>query len=80
MRHGCPVVSSDGGSLPEVVGYGGLVLPLGDAAQWADAVQALLTDSSRLAALTTAGKLRAAQFSWEQCARETWQVYRSLGA
>jgi glycosyltransferase involved in cell wall biosynthesis len=78
MRQGCPVICSDGGSLPEVVGDAGLVLPLDDPADWADAVEGLLSSPDRRAKRINAGHHRAAQFSWRRCAEETWRVYRGL--
>lgn len=79
MRQGCPVVSSDGGSLPEVVGEGGAVLPL-DVDAWVAAVERLLSDGAERRRQVAAGRERAATFSWERCARETWEVYREVGA
>lgn len=78
MRQGCPVVSSDGGSLPEVVGNAGIVLPLGDPEQWAEAIENLLGNPDTRAKLLNAGHARAASFSWRKCAEETWQVYREV--
>lgn len=78
MRQGCPVICSNGGSLPEVVGDAGLVLPLEDPSQWADAIETLLGDPDRRAKLLNAGHARASRFSWRKCAEETWDVYRSL--
>lgn len=79
MRQGCPVISSDGGSLPEVVGQGGMVLPL-ETETWVAAVGALLSDSARRAAQVEAGRTRAAEFSWERCADETWAAYRAVAS
>ncbi len=78
MRQGCPVLCSDGGSLPEVVGDAGLVLPLNDPSEWAHQIESLLGDPDRRAKLLNAGHARAARFSWRRCAEETWDVYRSL--
>ncbi len=78
MRQGCPVISSDGGSLPEIVGKGGIVLPLALDA-WVEAVHALLSDASERTKRVEAGYRRASQFSWKKCAEETWEVYREVG-
>lgn len=72
MQWGCPVMCSDGGSLPEVVGAGGCVLPLSLEA-WREAVPQVRAARARWIA---AGRERAAEFSWRRCAEETWQVYR----
>lgn len=62
MAAGRPVVVSDAGSLPEVVGHAGLVVPAGDVAAWAVALDELVTDRA-LAARLVADGLRAAA-SW----------------
>lgn len=79
MRQGCPVISSDGGSLPEVVGGGGQVLPL-ETAAWVASVETLLSDSDQRAAQIAAGQARAADFSWERCADQTWDAYREVAS
>jgi alpha-1,3-rhamnosyl/mannosyltransferase len=78
MRQGCPVVCSDGGSLPEVVGRAGIVLPLGDPDHWADEIEQLLGNPDLRARILNAGHARAASFSWRRCAEQTWQVYREV--
>jgi glycosyltransferase involved in cell wall biosynthesis len=78
MRQGCPVISSDGGSLPEVVGNAGVVLSLEHPEEWAGAVERLLGSPDTRAKLINAGHSRAASFSWRRCAEETWKVYREL--
>jgi glycosyltransferase involved in cell wall biosynthesis len=79
MACGTPVVSSSAGSLPEVLGEDAVLLDGFDAETWAGKIEALLQDSSTLAALAARGPRRAAQFSWEETARKTWQIYRTLG-
>lgn len=78
MRQGCPVVCSDGGSLPEVVGEGAVVLPLEDPRAWAEELEDLMGRPDRRAKLINAGHHRAARFSWRRCAEQTWAVYRRL--
>lgn len=71
---GVPVVASDTTSLPEIVGEAGLLVdPLDEPAIGAALVRAL-TDETLRARLALAGPERAAQFSWERCARETLAV------
>ena len=47
MCCGAPVIVTDGGSLPEVVGDSGVVVPKGDAVALAAAIDALLRDPER---------------------------------
>ena len=78
MACGTPVVSSSGGSLPEVLGEAAIVLRGFDADDWAHALAGLLSNDSRLASLRTDGPAWAARYRWERTARETLAVYRSL--
>jgi glycosyltransferase involved in cell wall biosynthesis len=69
MACGSPVVVTDGGALPEVVGDAGVVVPAGDPAALRDAIAALLDDPERRRALGAAALRRAqAQFSWDRVA------------
>jgi len=69
MACGAPVVVTDGGALPEVVGEAGVVVPAGDAAALEAAIAALLDDPGRRRALGEAGAARArTHFSWDRVA------------
>src|SRR5207249_471734 len=74
MSCGTPVLASTASSLPEVVGDAGLLLDPHDATAWADAVQRLMSDTELQQTLSRKGLKRAAQFTWERCARETLKV------
>lgn len=78
MAHGTPVVSSDAGSLPDVVGGAGIVVRQGDAAALADAL--LAAGEERRDDLRVAGFRRAAECSWEAVGRRYIELYRSTGA
>jgi len=80
MACGCPVIVSSAGALPEVVGDAALVVDPNDPLALAEAIRQVLTDSSLRHRLVTAGLRRAAQFTWERCARETEQVYERVEA
>jgi glycosyltransferase involved in cell wall biosynthesis len=56
-----------------------LVDPL-DVAALADTLQALLADSARRAQLRELGLRRAAQFTWERTALQTWDFYQRVAA
>ncbi|MCC6178588.1 MAG: glycosyltransferase family 4 protein [Chloroflexi bacterium] len=76
LARGVPTVVSDTSSLPEVVGDAALRHPPGDSDALAEALLRLLEDGRLRARLQAAGPRRAASFSWEQAARETFTVYR----
>ncbi|WP_307861103.1 glycosyltransferase [Microbacterium sp. SD291] len=76
MAAGVPVVSSDAGALPDVVSGAGLVVPHGDASALANAlVDAAGPQRDRL---TAAGRIRAAECSWDAVAADYLALYRSI--
>jgi len=77
MSCGAPVVVTDGGALPEVVGDAGVVVPRGDSAALARAIAALLEDPARRADLGAAARQRArTAFSWARVAAAYETVLR----
>ncbi len=78
MARGTAVVSSAGGSLPEVLGEAAEVIPNFNADEWAAKIEALLGDTARLRRLKDEGLKQAQKFSWDDTARQTWAVYRGV--
>jgi glycosyltransferase involved in cell wall biosynthesis len=69
MATGAPVVVTDGGALPEVVGNAGVVVPAGDAEALRIAIAALLDDPARRRCLGAAAAVHAeTTFSWARVA------------
>lgn len=79
MACGVPVVATQAGALPEIVGDAGLLVPPGDAPALAQAVDALLRDPERRSALGAAARRRIVDtFSWDICARDMVAYYRQV--
>ncbi len=78
MQCGTPVVTTDISSMPEVVGDAALMVKPEDVNGLAEALVRVLSDDALAADLTQGGLARAAQFSWERCARETRAVYEAV--
>ncbi len=79
MACGVPVISSDGGALPEVVGDAGIVVPARDHTALADAVDTLLNDIKLQKKLAKAGIERVEKlFTWEGAVRQMVEVYSKL--
>lgn len=78
MAGGCPVITSNVSALPEVAGEAALLIDPKSVDELRAAMQRLLADSALAADLRRRGAARAAEFSWEKCARETWAVYQEL--
>jgi glycosyltransferase involved in cell wall biosynthesis len=67
---GVPVVASDSGEIPYVVGDSGVILPERDAAAWVAALGDLLEDSGRRADLSRRGRRRAElHYDWQVVGR-----------
>ncbi len=75
---GCPVVVSNRGSLPEIVGPQGLMLDPDDVGLWANTLTQVLTDSAMQKRLIANGRSQARQFTWQKTAEATLQVYGSV--
>jgi glycosyltransferase involved in cell wall biosynthesis len=76
MSAGVPVVTSNRGSLPEVVGTAGVLLDAGDVSGWAAALERVASDSNWATELANAGLERARAFTWEQSAIELRRAYQ----
>jgi glycosyltransferase involved in cell wall biosynthesis len=80
MACGCPVVSSNAASLPEVGGDAVILVPPDDVAGFAEAMTRVLENSETAQSMRARGLARAAQFTWERTARETVAVYQKVVA
>ena len=76
MQCGCPVITSNAASLPEVVGDQGIMVDPYDVDTLADTIYAVLTNDDQAAAMRQNGFERAKQFSWKACAQQTIQAYQ----
>jgi glycosyltransferase involved in cell wall biosynthesis len=78
MASGVPVVASSSGSLPEVVGEAGVLVPPGDPEALAAALAHLAADPERRAELARRGRARAQRWSWDAIASRQLDLYRSM--
>lgn len=79
MACGAPVVSSDGGALPEVVGDAGVLVPAGDETALAGAIAALLADPARRTELGQRARARMSTlFCWRRAARQMTHYYEQV--
>lgn len=75
MHCGCPVISSNRSSLPEVVGEAAIQLDPEDITGWAEAMLLLLNSKAERQRLVTLGYEQAKKFSWRKTAEATLHVY-----
>lgn len=78
MACGCPVITSNVASLPEVVGDAAETIDPLDIDALSYATEKLLHDAAARSLLVEKGLLRVKRFTWEQCARDTLSVYRTF--
>ncbi|MFQ5472804.1 MAG: glycosyltransferase family 4 protein, partial [Dehalococcoidia bacterium] len=77
MASGVPVIASDIPIMREVLGEAAYYIDPYSPSDIADALMALGSDGPLCERLATAGRRRAADFTWEETAKRTLDVYRS---
>lgn len=75
MRAGCPVVTVNSSSIPEVAGNAAIMIDNINANELAEGLRSITTERSRL---VNEGFVQAAKFSWEKCYQETLAVYKEF--
>jgi glycosyltransferase involved in cell wall biosynthesis len=79
MACGVPVVSTDGGALPEVVGDAGVIVPVKNVDALVAAIDTLLQSPQARAELGARGQQRIDEsFCWHVCARQMTEYYREV--
>ena len=79
MACGVPVVSTDGGALPEVVGDAGVIVPVKNVDALVAAIDTLLQNPQTRAELGARGKQRIEEnFCWQVCARQMTDYYNEV--
>lgn len=78
MALGTPVVSSDAASLKEIGGDGALYFDPNNLVEMENKIKEVLNNEKLRIELVNKGKERIKEFSWENLARSTLEVYKSL--
>jgi glycosyltransferase involved in cell wall biosynthesis len=78
MARGVPCIVSTSSSLPEVAGEAAVPVDPRSVGGLADALERVITDPDLASRLRHAGVDRAARFSWDETARRTLEVYKSI--
>lgn len=78
MACGCPVITSDISSIPEVVGEAGRLVKPDDENGLVAALDLLLTDDAAWSVYREKGLAQAARFTWQEAARRTLEIYRQI--
>ncbi len=78
MAAGCPVITSNCSSLPEVIGDCGLIVDPNSVNEIANVIYKLYTNAQLRENLVTCGQLRARQFNWCKAATEFLEICRRV--
>jgi len=78
MKCGCPVLSSNKGSLPEVGGSAVEYFDPDKKGELADKIKALLKSRKKREKLAKKGLKQAEKFSWKKTAKETAKIYKKV--
>jgi len=78
MEAGCPVVCSDGGSLPEVAGDAALIAKVGDVKGLAGLCRTVLTDADLRARLVKRGREHSGAFTMQRFSESLAEWYREV--
>jgi len=80
MNFGCPVVSANSSSLPEVVGDAAELFDSSDIDGLRVSIERVVTSDEVSRLLVNRGFERIKNFSWDKCMRETLKIYEKLAS
>jgi glycosyltransferase involved in cell wall biosynthesis len=76
---GTPVIGSDSGAIPEVVGEGGVIFAEGNVAQLAETIASLAASPELIHKLGHTGKEQVHErYTWQKVAEQMYNVYQSV--
>jgi glycosyltransferase involved in cell wall biosynthesis len=78
MAKGCPVISSNRTSLPEVLGDAALYFDPSKEEEIAAKAKGVAADDELRIELIRRGYERAKKYSWWECGRQTWEIYNDI--
>ena len=78
MAAGVAVVAARAGSVPEIVGDGGVLVEPLDEDAWTAALTMVVEDDEERRRLVAAGRTQSAAFTWERAAQQTLAVYERV--
>ena len=78
MACGCPVITSNTSSIPEVVGEAGVMVDPYNIEDLAKAMYKVLTNAKLKEDMVEKGLHRAKHFNWDKCAKETLDVLEDV--
>ena len=76
MNYGLPVITADVAATREIAGGAAKLVDPHSVGEIRDAMRLVMEDEGTARALVEKGRRRAAEFTWEKCADQTWAVYQ----
>jgi glycosyltransferase involved in cell wall biosynthesis len=78
MASGTPAIGAAAGSIPEVMGDGGILFDPSSVEDLTQSLEKVLCDTELQKHLIVKGRKNLERFSWEKCALQTVQIYRDI--
>ena len=78
MACGTPVIASNAGSLPEVIGKAGLLYNPNDIVGLSNGIKLIIKDKTKRNQMIKKGFYQASKFTWDKHLKETTNVYKKL--
>jgi glycosyltransferase involved in cell wall biosynthesis len=78
MAKGCPVISSDRASLPEVLGDAALYFNPEDKTDLIKKINLVLGDSGLREGMREKGFQQVKLYNWWECAHKTFEIYKQV--
>jgi glycosyltransferase involved in cell wall biosynthesis len=78
MACGCPVISSNTSSLPEVIGDAGIMVGPKNVNAFADSIYNVISDPELKRSMSLNGIARSKSFSYEKTVKETAEIYNQI--
>ncbi len=78
MASGTPAIGANAGSIPEIMGDGGILFDPHSAEELAALLEKILEDEALQNRLKQQGAAQVARFSWERCTAETFRIYEMV--
>jgi mannosyltransferase len=77
MKAGCPVVSTNCSSIPEVAGNAAILVDEVTVSAFIDAMNSL-KDATTRDRYISSGLIQSKKFSWDKCFKETYNFYQEV--
>ena len=78
MAKGCPVISSDRASLPEVLGEAAVYFNPQDKIEFLSRINLVINDTELREKMKEKGIIQSKKYNWWECANKTFDIYKEV--